>query len=42
MAKVYDVTSGQSSQVASHDEPVKAVRWVETPQGGDIGDGKLG
>ncbi|EJT98299.1 WD40 repeat-like protein [Dacryopinax primogenitus] len=29
IAKVYDVASGQSTQVAVHDEPIKAVRWVD-------------
>ncbi|EPQ54183.1 WD40 repeat-like protein [Gloeophyllum trabeum ATCC 11539] len=32
-ARVFDIQTGQSSQVAAHDAPVKAVRWVETPQG---------
>lgn len=35
-AKLYDVNTGQSNQVASHDAPVKCVRWV------DQGTGLLG
>ncbi|KAH9831659.1 Poly(A)+ RNA export protein [Rhodofomes roseus] len=33
-ARQFDVTTGQSSQVAVHDAPVKCVRWIESPQGG--------
>lgn len=33
-ARMYDVNTGQSSQVAAHDAPIKGVRWVE--QGGGI------
>ncbi|KZT29798.1 WD40 repeat-like protein [Neolentinus lepideus HHB14362 ss-1] len=32
-ARVFDVQTGQSSQVAAHDAPVKAARWIESPQG---------
>ena len=28
-----DMFTGQSVQVAQHSEPVKAVRWVESPNG---------
>ena len=27
-ARMYDVASGQAQQVAQHDQPIKAVRWV--------------
>ncbi|TFK45800.1 WD40 repeat-like protein [Heliocybe sulcata] len=33
-ARMFDVQTGQTTQVAAHDAPVKAVRWIETPQGG--------
>lgn len=32
--RMFDVTTGQSSQVAMHDAPIKCVRWIESPQGG--------
>lgn len=31
---MYDLATGQSAQVAQHAEPVKAVRWVDSPDGG--------
>ena len=31
VAMLFDITTGQSSQVAQHDAPIKAVRWVEQP-----------
>lgn len=33
-AKAFDMTNGQSSQVAAHDAPISALRWVEAPTGG--------
>jgi len=38
-ARLYDVQTGQSQQVAQHDGPVKVVKWVETPQGGILATG---
>ncbi|KAI0291900.1 Poly(A)+ RNA export protein [Multifurca ochricompacta] len=32
-ARLYDIQTGQSQQVAQHDAPVKVVKWLETPQG---------
>ncbi|PWN39954.1 WD40 repeat-like protein [Ceraceosorus guamensis] len=32
-AKLYDVQSGQSNQVAAHDAPIKHVRWVDQGNG---------
>lgn len=32
--RMFDVTTGQSTQVAQHDAPIKAVRWVDAPQAG--------
>ena len=29
--RLFDVMTGQSMQVAQHEEPIKAVRWVEAP-----------
>lgn len=31
-ARIYDLQSGQATQVAQHDAPIKSVRWFETPQ----------
>ncbi|KAH8112004.1 WD40 repeat-like protein [Phellopilus nigrolimitatus] len=38
-ARMYDLATGQSSQVAQHDGPIKCVRWIETPQGGILATG---
>ncbi|KAH7915959.1 WD40 repeat-like protein [Hygrophoropsis aurantiaca] len=38
-ARLFDLSTGQSQQVAQHDAPVKVVRWVETPQGGILATG---
>jgi hypothetical protein len=35
---MFDVTTGQSQQVAQHDAPVKVVKWVDT-QGGILATG---
>lgn len=35
---MFDVTTGQSAQVALHDAPIKAVRWVDA-QGGILATG---
>lgn len=32
-ARAFDLQSGQSSQVAQHDAPIKCVKWIESPQG---------
>jgi len=34
VARAYDLATGQSSQVASHDAPVRCCRWVDAPSGG--------
>lgn len=31
---MFDVTTGQSQQIAQHDAPIKVVKWIESPQGG--------
>ncbi|KAG0370724.1 Poly(A)+ RNA export protein [Gamsiella multidivaricata] len=31
IAKLFDITTGQSTQVAQHDAPIKEVRWVDGP-----------
>lgn len=31
--RMYDLATGQSSQVAQHDAPIKAVKWVDAPSG---------
>ncbi|EJD07000.1 poly RNA export protein [Fomitiporia mediterranea MF3/22] len=38
-ARMYDLATGQSSQVAQHDAPIKCVRWFESPQGGIVATG---
>ncbi|EJD06999.1 WD40 repeat-like protein [Fomitiporia mediterranea MF3/22] len=38
-ARMYDLATGQSSQVAQHDAPIKCVRWIESPQGGFLATG---
>ncbi|ETW82832.1 hypothetical protein HETIRDRAFT_439495 [Heterobasidion irregulare TC 32-1] len=38
-ARLYDIQSGQSQQVAQHDAPVKVVKWIDTPQGGILATG---
>jgi mRNA export factor len=38
-ARMFDVTTGQSQQVAQHDAPVKVVRWIDAPQGGILATG---
>jgi hypothetical protein len=35
---MFDVTTGQSQQVAQHDAPVKVAKWVDT-QGGILATG---
>ncbi|KAM5538505.1 hypothetical protein V8D89_007838 [Ganoderma adspersum] len=37
--RLFDVTTGQSSQVAQHDAPIRVVRWIESPQGGVLATG---
>ena len=33
--RMFDVTTGQSQQVAQHDAPIKSVKWIDAPgQGG--------
>lgn len=32
-ARCYDTATGQSSQVAAHDGPIKCIRWVDMPNG---------
>lgn len=38
-ARMFDLNTGQTAQVAQHDAPIKAVRWIETPQGGILATG---
>ncbi|KAF7317059.1 Poly(A)+ RNA export protein [Mycena chlorophos] len=37
-ARMFDTATGQATQVAQHDAPIKAVRWVDT-QGGILATG---
>jgi WD40 repeat protein len=38
-AKLFDLNSGQSQQVGAHDEPIRAVRWIDAPTGGILATG---
>ncbi|KAF9484389.1 WD40 repeat-like protein [Pholiota conissans] len=38
-ARMFDVTTGQPTQVAQHDAPIKVVKWVDTPQAGILATG---
>ncbi|KAL4062201.1 WD40-repeat-containing domain protein [Scleroderma yunnanense] len=38
-ARMFDITNGQSQQVAQHDAPIKVVKWIETPQAGILATG---
>ena len=38
-ARVFDVSTGQSSQVGAHDAPIKCARWIESPTGGILATG---
>lgn len=29
--RMFDITTGQMTQVAQHDAPIKDVRWIDTP-----------
>ncbi len=31
---MFDVTTGQSQQVAQHEAPIRVTKWIESPQGG--------
>lgn len=35
---MFDVQTGQTSQVAQHDEPIKSLRWIDM-QGGLLATG---
>jgi len=32
--RMYDLATGQTTQVAQHSAPIKAVKWIDSPQGG--------
>lgn len=36
---MFDITTGQSQQVATHEGPIKSIKWVETPNGGILATG---
>ncbi|THH19820.1 hypothetical protein EW146_g1425 [Bondarzewia mesenterica] len=38
-ARLFDIQTGQSQQVAQHIAPVKVVKWIDTPQGGILATG---
>ncbi|KAJ7220118.1 WD40-repeat-containing domain protein [Mycena pura] len=37
--RMFDVATGQATQIAQHDAPIKAVRWIDSPQGGILATG---
>ncbi|KAJ7017512.1 WD40-repeat-containing domain protein [Mycena alexandri] len=37
--RMYDLATGQATQVAQHDAPIKVVKWVDTPQAGILATG---
>lgn len=37
--KMFDLATGQSTQVGAHDAPVKCVRWIDAPSGGLLATG---
>ncbi|KJA26258.1 hypothetical protein HYPSUDRAFT_36528 [Hypholoma sublateritium FD-334 SS-4] len=37
--RMFDVTTGQATQVAQHDAPIKVVKWVDAPQAGILATG---
>ncbi|KAF9443750.1 WD40 repeat-like protein [Macrolepiota fuliginosa MF-IS2] len=37
--RMFDVTTGQATQVAQHDAPVKVIKWIDTPQAGILATG---
>jgi mRNA export factor len=38
-ARMFEVQTGQTTQVGAHDAPIRVVKWVETPQGGILATG---
>lgn len=36
---MFDIATGQATQIAQHDAPIKVVRWVDTPQAGLLATG---
>jgi len=38
-ARMFEVQTGQMTQVSQHDAPVRVVKWIETPQGGILATG---
>ena len=32
MVRMFDVTTGQTTPVAQHEQPVRCVKWVDAPQ----------
>ncbi|KAK7044135.1 RNA export factor gle2 [Paramarasmius palmivorus] len=37
--RMFDITTGQATQIAQHDAPIKVVKWVEAPQAGILATG---
>jgi len=33
-ARAYDIATGQATQVAAHDAPIRCCRWIDAPSGG--------
>ncbi|KAJ6549185.1 WD40-repeat-containing domain protein [Mycena sp. CBHHK59/15] len=37
--RMFDIATGQATQVAQHEAPIKVVKWVDTPQAGILATG---
>ncbi|KAJ7911494.1 WD40-repeat-containing domain protein [Mycena leptocephala] len=37
--RMYDVSTGKATQIAQHDAPIKAVRWIDSPHSGILATG---
>lgn len=37
--RMFDVTTGQATQVAQHDAPIKVVKWIDAPQASILATG---
>ncbi|KAJ7284577.1 WD40-repeat-containing domain protein [Mycena rebaudengoi] len=37
--RMFDVATGQATQIAQHDAPIKVVKWIDSPQSGILATG---
>jgi len=38
-ARMFDMSTGQSTQVGAHEAPIKCARWIDAPTGGILATG---